>query len=108
MHDDSNIFCDIRESIDGHMVQLEAVIAANAAVSGSYSFEIRKIGAGGTTQNRQGGGFTVQAGEERILSTSVISVGSRDDYEAHLALTWNGATQTCTITGQAGTDRTGN
>lgn len=81
------------------MVRLEALAVAGPAVSGQYSLLIRKGGASGTTQNRQGGGFSVDAGETRVLSVSTISVGPGDNFEAELTLEWNGGTRSCSIEG---------
>lgn len=81
------------------MVRLEALAVAGPAASGHYTFLIHKGGPSGTTQNRQGGSFSVAAGETRVISTSMISAGPGDHYEAKLSLEWNGETRSCSVDG---------
>ncbi len=99
MRETSDIQCDIRRTVEGDMVRLEALAVAGQAAEGRYDLTIHKEGASGTTRNRQGGGFSLGAGETRVLSASAISVGPRDRYEARLTIEWNGETRSCGVEG---------
>jgi hypothetical protein len=75
------------------MTSLAAVVHANAAVSGSYSFKVVSGGRGGSSNINQGGPFAAKAKEMVTLGT--VSVGPGASFNATLTVTADGATATC-------------
>ncbi|MCC6946906.1 MAG: hypothetical protein IT539_03980 [Bradyrhizobiaceae bacterium] len=89
--------CEIRATPQDGQVRLEAMAVAGPEASGRYQFLVVKQGGGGLTRSSQGGGFSVGAGEERVLSTTVVSAGGRDRYEATLSIEWDGHKRSCSV-----------
>jgi hypothetical protein len=96
---EKGIECEIRRTVDGNMVRLEAMALADVAASGRYRFQIKKGGLSGVTDSRQGGAFVIESGQTRLLSTSTISVGPGDRYQAALSVEWDGETSSCSVEG---------
>lgn len=93
---DSSQFCDIGATpAGGGMVKLDALVHADKAVSGSYTFRIEKTGGGGSSTINQGGDFDAKAGQTATLST--VSLGGKGaQYKATLDVTIGGKTVSCT------------
>ncbi|HWU64777.1 MAG TPA: curli-like amyloid fiber formation chaperone CsgH [Ensifer sp.] len=89
-------FCDIgATSAGGGMVKLDALVHADRAVSGSYTFRVEKTGGGGSSTINQGGDFDAKAGQTATLSS--VSLGSKGaQYRATLDVTFGGKTVSCT------------
>lgn len=79
----------------GGMVRLEALVNADKAVSGSYTFRVEKTGGGGSSTINQGGDFDAKAGQTATLSS--VSLGGKGArYNATLDVTIGGKTVSCT------------
>ena len=89
-------FCDIGATpAGGGMVKLDALVHADKAVSGSYTFRVEKTGGGGSSTINQGGDFDAKAGQTATLST--VSLGGKGaQYKATLDVTIGGKTMSCT------------
>ncbi len=86
--------CGVAVTDTGRMVEITARLAADEAITGTYSLEIVKHSRGGSANLRQGGAFALKAGEDVTLGRSLMS-GAPGDFDATLTLEWNGKTLTC-------------
>lgn len=92
---DSAVSCKIEETRSQGGVVLEAVADSAEPVGGTYRFEVRKSGGGGTSNSSQSGDFTLSGGEPAVLSQIALGDGGRLAYDAELTLTWKGGEVSC-------------
>ncbi|KKB13243.1 hypothetical protein VE25_02880 [Devosia geojensis] len=85
--------CAIDVNPSGRMLEIEAVALADAAVSGSYSLEVRSAGSSGNSNVRQGGGFSLEAGKPATLGK--VMLGGSAAYDVQLDIDANGVSITC-------------
>lgn len=86
--------CEIRETSMNGMVALEAVVRADAPVSGSYSFKVVSAGGGGRSNISQGGEFTAAPGAPATLGT--VTLGQRGaTFDAQLEVMSGGKRISC-------------
>lgn len=86
--------CAVELNDTGTMVEITARLASDEAISGRYSLEIHKSSPSGSANMRQGGAFTLKAGQDVTLGRSVMS-GNPEDFDIDFTLEWNGMTLTC-------------
>lgn len=93
---DSTQLCEIGATpAGGGMVKLDALVHADRALSGSYTFRVEKTGGGGSSTINQGGDFDAKAGDTATLSS--VSLGAKGArYKATLDVTIGGKTVSCT------------
>ena len=85
------ISCDIRVSHGGRLVDLKAVVSAQAATSGSY--RLRVVSSGSNSSNiDQSGEFSIGNGSTTVSS---VSLGGSGNYTARLTVTADGRTTEC-------------
>ena len=85
------ISCDIRVSHAGGLIDLKAVVSAEAATSGSY--RLRVVSSGSNSSHiDQSGEFSVVNGSTIV---SEVSLGGRGTYTARLTVTADGRTTEC-------------
>lgn len=84
------IVCEVIEHRTSGGVSLEATVSADDYVSGTYSFAVK--GNGGGANIRQGGPFSVGAGETATLGQVTLS-GSK--YNARLSIVAGGSAVPC-------------
>ena len=92
---DGNGLCEISATSSGGMVKLDALVHADKAVAGSYTFRVEKTGGGGSSSINQGGDFGAKAGQTATLS-SVSLTAPGGQYKAALDVTIDGKTVSCT------------
>lgn len=86
--------CEIREISTNGMVALEALVRADAPVSGSYSFKVVSAGGGGRSNISQGGEFSAAPGAPATLGT--VTLGQRGaTFDAQLEVTSGGKRISC-------------
>lgn len=91
---DSTQLCDISATTSSGMVKLDALLHADKAVAGSYTFQVRKTGGGGSSTINQGGDFNAAPGQTATLSS--VSLGSQGAvYKAKLDVTIGGKSFSC-------------
>lgn len=90
---DGPIHCSIQAKADRGMVAFRGALVADTDLSGSYSFRIESSGHGGSTDIRQGGSFSAEAGEEIHLGQAALSDGGQ--YVVKFEVTANGQTYEC-------------
>ena len=88
------VTCDIRVTSSGDSVDLEALLSAQKAVSGSYEFEVSSSSSAGTSSTNQGDDFSAGAGE-----TSLGTVSINGSYKATLTVKYAGGSISCTKNG---------
>lgn len=88
-----DIACEVIEHRTSGGVALEAVISSHDQVSGTYNFSVK--GNGGGANIRQGGPFSVGAGETATLGRVTLS-GSK--FDARLSVVAGGASIPCDTT----------
>ncbi|MCD2174825.1 curli-like amyloid fiber formation chaperone CsgH [Rhizobium sp. C4] len=87
--------CEISATPSAGMVRLDALVHADKAVAGSYTFRVEKTGGGGSSTINQGGDFGARAGQTATLSS--VSLAARGAaYKAALDVTIDGKTVRCT------------
>lgn len=91
--------CEISTTTSGGMTTLQGVVHADQPISGSYVFRVETVGGSGSSNIRQGGGFSASPGEpEKLGSVMLSSAGSV--FEATLELdTSNGRLECSKRTG---------
>ena len=89
------IGCRIDVAVDGEALRIEAVANSRADVRGSYRFGLLKASADGTSQNMQSGDFDLQAGREKILSTTYLRASDAGYFQAKLVLNSNSGSVSC-------------
>jgi len=87
--------CRIAATVAGGFLKLQAMARSTGVASGRYVFAVSKHSAGGSTDNRQSGNFTLAPGEERALTTVMLEAAADGHYSARLSLTWDGGSATC-------------
>lgn len=85
--------CEIRVMSQGGTMSLQGVYRADAAISGSYGFQVASHSGGGSSRINQGGAFDAKAGEEIALGT--VTLGANARYDASLTVTAGGETLEC-------------
>jgi len=85
--------CAIDIKPSGQMLEIAGVVVADAAISGSYSFEVRSAGSSGNSNVRQGGGFALEAGKPATLGK--VMLGGSAAYDVRLDIDANGQSFTC-------------
>jgi hypothetical protein len=87
--------CAIETAPSGGAIALEGRVEAQVALSGSYRFRVASAAPGGSTNFRQGGGFSAMP--DRPLTLGRIMLGNAGAvYDATLEITAAGTTVTCT------------
>jgi hypothetical protein len=71
-----------------HADQLTIIghVYATAPSAGRYTLVVARVGRGGTTNTQQAGTFSVQAGENKKLSTTSINLGKAEALKIELKL----------------------
>ncbi len=86
--------CSVDLNDTGRMVEITARLASDEAMTGSYSLEIGKSGNGGSSMIRQGGPFTLEAGDDLVLGKTMMN-GNPEDFDIDFTLDWNGLLLRC-------------
>jgi hypothetical protein len=85
--------CEIQKKTSGSMMSLAAVVHADQALSGSYTFRVTSGSRGGSSNVNQGGAFSAEANAAVTLGT--VMLGADAAYTANLSVMSNGATVAC-------------
>ncbi|HZK92317.1 MAG TPA: curli-like amyloid fiber formation chaperone CsgH [Stellaceae bacterium] len=91
----AGVECRIEATTAGGFLRLQAIGRSAAPASGHYQLSISKRNAGGSTDNRQSGDFTLTPGEDRVLATVMLEAAAEGHYSAQLSLNWNGGSASC-------------
>lgn len=87
----AGVTCEIRMVKRGGDVELQGILHAAKATSGSYSLKISNAGDGGSSSINQGGDFDLAAGESEVVGAASFS--DANGLRARLSvLTGNGST----------------
>lgn len=89
--------CEIAASPAGGSIVLKPLVHAAGPVNGSFRFKVVSAGGAGSTNIRQGGGFSAAPGKPAALGQVMLGGGGQV-YEASLELTADGRTVTCAET----------
>lgn len=99
-HSDSNdpdkggpLSCEIEARHQGGMLAMRGVVHADTEVSGSYQLRVRSVGAGGSTDISQGGGFTAGPGDTAELGQ--VMLGGAPAYDVQLDVDADGIRIEC-------------
>jgi hypothetical protein len=90
------IECAIRVESLPELVRLEAVARSPSPAAGRYRFRIHKHSESGRSDTSQSGSFTLEAGQEQVLTTVELDRSARGGYRAELVLESNQGSVTCT------------
>ncbi|WP_212524983.1 curli-like amyloid fiber formation chaperone CsgH [Actibacterium sp. MT2.3-13A] len=100
--DAAPLSCRIATGTGAQGVTLEARAMAGAqGAEGLYSLEVTRNGASGSTAIRQGGDFSLRAGETAVLGQVTLGPDPRG-YAARLVLRWDGNEISCAAPGGPG------
>jgi len=89
------IACRIEVGADGEAIRIDAMARSREDVNGRYRFDIRKSSASGTSHNIQSGDFSLEANQEKILSTTFLGASDAGQYQAKLVLNSNSGSVSC-------------
>lgn len=96
--DNMPLHCEIVPRPSGQGITLEARTTAEDAVEGVYSLDIRQKSGSGSTVIRQGGDFSLRAGETKVLGRVTLGHDPAG-YEARLLLRADGHEIACSVPG---------
>ncbi len=91
--------CELRISEEARHVVIAAHAQAAKAVSGHYEMTIRQRSRHGRSTLRQGGEFTLKAGESILLGDTRLS-GQARDIDAEMSVITDGQTRPCRTVGR--------
>lgn len=87
--------CRIAATASAATLRLEAIAHAKAPISGTYRFFVSKRSPTGTSQNMQGGKFTLKSDQRRILTVVILDASAVGHYAASLTLEWYNGRSSC-------------
>lgn len=90
---DGPLRCEISSSVSGGMVSLQGVVESDAAVSGTYRFQVESVAGAGSSTIRQGGAFSAGPGAPAMLGR--VMLGANGIYDAVLMLDTSGVSLEC-------------
>lgn len=91
---DEPVRCGFQVVSAGGATAIEAIVAADLAVTGSYQLRVTGSGGGGRTNISQGGPFA--AGPDAEVTLGRVMLGNRGaSYDAVLSISANGRTVEC-------------
>jgi|GEM_PF-4935130 hypothetical protein len=90
--------CLIRSTSIDAGVRLEGVVVSSGPLSGSYDFQVRKIGRAGSSNSAQSGDFGVGRGDETVGQVG-LGLERGASYDAELVLRWDGGETSCATRG---------
>lgn len=88
-----SLTCAIEVGQFGGGLELQVLISAPRDTTGSYRLSVTKSGGGGSADINQSGGFELQGGQPRVVSS--VSLGGQGAYTARLSVTADGRTVDC-------------
>jgi hypothetical protein len=92
---ESAIGCRIRVTAEGEALRIEAVATSREEASGNYQLDISKSSASGSSHNIQSGDFSLEAGREKILSTTFLGAADAGHFQAKLVIDSNSGSVSC-------------
>ena len=90
------IQCVIRAEPETDGLRIAALARAAAPASGQYRLQVAKQSASGSSHTVQSGAFTLEAGQEQVLTTVVLDRSAIGHYRAELSLQSDQETSSCT------------
>lgn len=96
--EDTDVQCQIRANPVSGGIKLEAVVASETALSGTYQFDVRKSGSAGTSSSAQSGDFDAVSGEA-VIGHVGLGLEPGASYDAELVVRWNDHEAKCTASG---------
>jgi len=94
----TDVQCLIRAKPMGGGIELEAVVASEMPLSGTYQFDVRKAGSAGTSSSAQSGDFDAVSGEA-VIGHVGLGLEHGATYDAELVVRWNDHEAKCTASG---------
>jgi hypothetical protein len=95
---DTDVQCQIRANTTGGGIELEAVVASETPLSGTYQFDVRKSGHAGTSRSAQSGDFDAGSGKA-VVGHVGLGLEPGATYDAELVVRWNDHETRCAATG---------
>lgn len=89
------IGCRIDVTANDEAIRIEAVASSREDVNGHYRFDVRKSSAAGTSHNIQSGNYSLEANQEKILSTTFLGASDAGQYQAKLVLDSSSGSVSC-------------
>lgn len=96
--DSADVQCQIRAKSVGGGINLEAVVASETPLSGTYQFDVRKAGHAGTSSSAQSGDFDGVSGEA-VVGHVGLGLEPGATYDAELVVRWNDHEAKCNASG---------
>jgi hypothetical protein len=96
--DSADVQCLIRAKPMAGGMELEAVVASETPLSGTYQFDVRKAGSAGTSSSAQSGDFDAASGEA-VVGHVNLGLEPGATYNAELVVRWNDHEAKCAATG---------
>lgn len=89
----AGVTCEIRMVKRGGDVELQGIVHAAKATSGSYSFKISNAGSGGSSSINQGGDFDLAAGQSEVVGEATL--GNAGGLRARLSVSTASGSTSC-------------
>jgi hypothetical protein len=94
----ADVQCQIRASPTGNGIELEAIVASETPLSGTYQFDVRKAGNAGTSSSAQSGDFDAVS-SEAVVGIVDLGLEPGATYDAELVVRWNDHEAKCSASG---------
>lgn len=94
----SQLHCEIRGRMTAGLLNLQGIVLADDAFTGSYSFNLIKRGSSGHSSTAQRGTFTLVPNEEKRVGMITVNVSQGNTYHAQLQVIADDSDVTCDFT----------
>ncbi len=93
-----NLHCEIRGRMESGLLNLQGVVLADDAFTGSYSFNLINRGSSGSSSTAQRGTFTLTPNEEKVVGMITVNVMEGNTYYALLQVMADDSDMICDFT----------
>lgn len=93
-----NLHCEIRGRVESGLLNLQGIVLADDAFTGSYSFNLIKRGSSGNSSTAQRGTFTLSPNEEKLVGMISVNVSEGNTYHAQLQIVADDSDVICDFT----------
>ncbi|UYO38349.1 hypothetical protein KQX62_16625 [Rhodopseudomonas palustris] len=87
--------CEIRNTPDGNLLRIDAILHATKAAAGEYQLNVFKQSTSGVSQNAQSGTFELTGPADEILTSIIVDRSPETELRAELTIRSNQGSVSC-------------
>ncbi|WP_346295034.1 hypothetical protein LRC39_17035 [Rhodopseudomonas sp. P1] len=87
--------CEIRNTPDGNLLRIDAILHATKAAAGEYQLNVFKQSTSGVSQNAQSGTFELTGPADEILTSLIVDRSPETELRAELTIRSNQGSVSC-------------